>query len=223
MRQKTEIEYRYVFGEAQSLNMKNKNLIRFVESFIILPALTISSSMPAGSISQAVLNIVNTPSAVSLEKQNNQPSDIEKIKAQKAESIDAYFRARNMPLAGTGMKMVLEAEKNEIDWRLLPAIAVRESTGGKNACKKVENNSFGWGSCKIGFDSNEEAIEIVARNLGGNNPNTARHYDDKTTKQILRAYNPPTIVRRYAEQVMDIMNAIGVEDTESTPLAIATT
>ena len=66
-------------------------------------------------------------------------------------------------------------------------IAVRESTGGKHDCVKVENNPFGWGSCKISFDSNEEAIEIVAMNLGGNNPNTEKHYDNKTTKQILRS------------------------------------
>jgi len=130
----------------------------------------------------------------------------------KAEAIDSYFESKDMPLLGMGMKMVEEAEKNNLDWRLLPAIAVRESTGGKFECKKVSNNPFGWGSCKIGFDSNEEAIETVARNLGGNNPNTEKHYDNKTTKQILRAYNPPSIVLRYAEQVISIMNAIGPED-----------
>jgi len=211
--------------------MKNKNWIQFVESFILLPVLTISSQMPAGSISQAVLNIVDTPSVVSLEKQNITVSDLlalndakdQELKDQKvkAEAIDAYFREHDMPLAGFGMKMVEEAQKNDLDWRLLAAIAVRESTGGKFECKKVENNAFGWGSCKIGFKSNEEAIEIVAKNLGGNNPNTARHYEDKTTKQILRAYNPPSVVPRYAEQVISIMNAIGVADEEvvTTPKA----
>ncbi|KKP87499.1 MAG: hypothetical protein UR90_C0003G0016 [Parcubacteria group bacterium GW2011_GWC1_35_8] len=204
--------------------MKNKKLIRFVESFILLPILTISSQMPAGSISQAVVNIVNTPSVVSQEKQNISISDFlalndvknQKIEDQKikAEAIDAYFGEHDMPLEGMGMKMVEEAEKNDLDWRLLAAIAVRESTGGKFECKKVENNAFGWGSCKIGFKSNEEAIEIVAKNLGGNNPNTARHYEDKTTKQILRAYNPPSIVPRYAEQVISIMNTIGSVDEE---------
>jgi len=195
-----------------------------VESFILLPILTISSQMPAGSISQAVVNIVNTPSVVSQEKQNISISDFlalndvknQKIEDQKikAEAIDAYFGEHDMPLEGMGMKMVEEAEKNDLDWRLLAAIAVRESTGGKFECKKVENNAFGWGSCKIGFKSNEEAIEIVAKNLGGNNPNTARHYEDKTTKQILRAYNPPSIVPRYAEQVISIMNTIGSVDEE---------
>ena len=130
------------------------------------------------------------------------------MKTLKAEAIDAYFKERGMPLHGTGMKMVEEAEKNGLDWRLVAAIAVRESTGGKFECKKATFNAFGWGSCKINFNSDEHAIETVARNLGGNNPKTAHHYAGKTTIQILRAYNPPSIVPRYAEQVISIMNAI---------------
>jgi len=140
------------------------------------------------------------------------------VKKAKAEAIDAYFAERKMPLAGTGLTMVEEAEKNGLDWRLLAAIAVRESTGGRNACKRVANNPFGWGSCKIGFESNEKAIETVAKNLGGNNPNTAYHYDDKETKEILQAYNPPSIVPRYAEQVMAIMDVIGEPEMTVTPL-----
>lgn len=131
----------------------------------------------------------------------------------KAEAIDRYFREREMPLDGTGMFMVEQAEKNGLDWRLLPAIAVRESTGGKFACKNATYSAFGWGSCKINFKSNEHGIETVAKNLGGNNPNTASHYGgDKTTLQKLRAYNPPSIVPRYAEQVISIMDAIGEKD-----------
>ncbi len=173
------------------------------------------------SLSFGGIHNIEVPQSVLAQKFNievngvlafNQATNLEtealKIKAQKAEAIDAYFAERDMPLEGMGMKMVEEAENNEIDWRLLPAIAVRESTGGKNDCNKVKNNPFGWGSCKIGFDSLDKAIETVAHNLGGNNPNTTKHYDNKTTKQILRAYNPPSIVPRYAEQVISIMNAI---------------
>lgn len=142
------------------------------------------------------------------------------IQQIKAEAIDTYFRERSMPLEGMGMKMVVEAEKNGLDWRLIAAIAVRESTGGKFECKKVPNNPFGWGSCKIGFESNDHAIETVARNLGGNNPKTAYHYDDKTTIQILRAYNPPSVVPKYAEQVISIMKVIG-EDSIALPAELA--
>ena len=62
----------------------------------------------------------------------------------KADAIDAYFAKNDAPLEGYGMKFVLEAEKNVIDWRLLPAIAMRESTGGKHACKSVKNSVFGY-------------------------------------------------------------------------------
>lgn len=130
----------------------------------------------------------------------------------KAEAIDTYFKDHDMPLEGMGKKMVEEAEKNGLDWRLLAAISVRESTGGKFACIKATYNSFGWGSCKIGFKSNEQAIETVAKNLGGNNPNTARHYADKNTREILKAYNPPSIVPKYVDQVISIMNEIGDEN-----------
>lgn len=193
--------------------MKKHNLIRFAQSLVILPVMSMPSLMGGIYHSEITKNVL-------VQKQNIEAPallDLEAAETRiKADAIDAYFKARNMPLTGTGLTMVLEAEKNDIDWRLLPAIAVRESTGGKNACNKVKNNSFGWGSCKIGFESNAQAIETVARNLGGNNPKTAHHYDEKSTKQILRTYNPPSVVARYAEQVMAIMKAIGPEEVEVT-------
>lgn len=205
--------------------MKNTKLIRFVNSLIILPALTMSGAN-MGTMSQAVATVVNNSPVAYTQKINSEAqAEKEKLEAQniKASAIDTYFKERDMPLAGFGMKMVLEAEKNGLDWRLLPAIAVRESTGGKFACKKVKFSSFGWGSCKINFESNEKAIETIAHNLGGNNPKTAHHYDEKTTKQILRAYNPPSIVPRYAEQVISIMNAIGDADDTNTSNIVANT
>ena len=204
--------------------MKNNNLIRFVQSLVLLPLLT--ASLPLTSInsinpsqnvlvkkvnieaiSGVALNQVITPEA------NLVSAQIFKDKMQaEADSIDAYFTEHDMPLAGTGMTMVKEAYLNDLDWRLLPAIAVRESTGGKNACDKVKFNPFGWNSCKTGFDSYEDAITTVAENLGGNNPSTAHHYDNKTVKEILQAYNPPSIIPRYANQVMSIMDALGDAD-----------
>lgn len=130
----------------------------------------------------------------------------EVVRKEKADAIDAYFAKYDAPLEGYGMKFVLEAEKNEIDWRLLPAIAMRESTGGKHACKKVPNSVFGYGSCKISFNSIDESIEIVARSLGGNNPNTAHHYEDKTTLQILKKYN--SVIPTYSKEIVRIMKTI---------------
>ena len=64
----------------------------------------------------------------------------------------------------------------------------------------------------------------MARNLGGNNPNTARSYDNKSIKQILQAYNPPYVAPKYASQVMAIMDDLGSPDTATaTTLANANT
>ena len=200
--------------------MKNKKLIQFLESIILLPVIASSplvSNLPTTSMIGA------SPQTILLQKNNtrfrnvlasNQVIDakLEQKLQKQAEAVDAYFKSKNMPLYGMGRKMVEEADLNDLDWRLIPAISARESTGGRDECNKVSFNPFGWGSCKIGFKSYEDAIETVARNLGGNNPSTAKHYDNKTTKQILHAYNPPSIVPRYAEQVMSIMNAIGDEN-----------
>ncbi len=194
--------------------------MRLVSTFAFLPIMGISGLMV--NIPPAQPNITIASQTAYLQKLNtkaqgflalNQEVDLKvKIQQLKADAINVYFSAHDMPLESTGMKMVQEAEKNDLDWRLLPAIAMRESTGGKFACIRVNNNPFGWGSCKIGFDSLDGAIETVARNLGGNNPKTAQYYANKNTMQILRAYNPPSVVLRYAEQVMKIMNDIGDEN-----------
>jgi hypothetical protein len=199
--------------------MKNNNLIRFAQSLVFLPVMTMSLS--AGNIHNIEIQQNALVKKVNIETNGilaiNQAVD-PKIQILKTEAlaIDAYFRDHDMPMVGTGMKMATEADLNDLDWRLIPAIAVRESTGGKFDCQKAENNPFGWGSCKISFKSLDEAIEMIAKNLGGNNPSTAKHYDNKTTKQILHAYNPPSIVPRYAEQVLSIMNAIGSADMITT-------
>ena len=128
----------------------------------------------------------------------------------RTEKIDQYFKSNNMPLAGYGQKMVEVADKNDIDWRLIPALAVIESTGGKYACKSVDFSPFGWGSCKIGFKSYDQAIEVLGTNLGGNNPKTKHHYDGKDTKGILAKYN--SVIPDYTAKIMKVMDAI--EKTE---------
>ena len=189
-----------------------------MESFVLLPIMTVS--MPIGNVTKDnYVTPTQVPPTVLSQKLNieanglfafNQVMD-QKAKdlKSKADAIDTFFKEHNMPLEGTGMKMVVEADKNGLDWRLLPAISIIESTGGRHACKKATHSFFGWGSCKINFESDEQAIEVVAMNLGGNNPDTDHHYAGKTTKEILQKYNPPSIVPKYAEKVMKVMDEIG--------------
>ncbi len=129
----------------------------------------------------------------------------EDLRKEHAEAIDVFFKDRKMPLRGTGMTFVLVAEKYGLDWRLLPAISVRESSGGKEACGY---NPFGWGSCKIhNFYSYEEAIEALGKNLGGANKSTSKYYAGKTTEEKLYYYNG-SVEPPYTGEVIAIMEMI---------------
>lgn len=176
-------------------------------------ATTLSMSAFTTAVNTAVTPTISSDTAtasVSTEPASvKTDADLLKEKeSEEAAKIDAYFKQNGMPLAGYGMKMVIEAEKHDLDWRLIPAIAIRESSGGLHQCKSVTYSPFGFGSCKISFKSYDNAIEVVATNLGGDNPNTAKAYDNKTTKQILMAFNPPSVVPDYSGQVMRLMDKI---------------
>jgi hypothetical protein len=205
--------------------MQNKKLIRFVESFLLLPIVTVS--MPLGIFSNPKVDTetIQIPQIVLAQQENieaingllafNQELDRKaEILRTQAEAIDAYYRKYNMPLEGTGMIMAKAAQENGLDWRLLPAISVIESTGGIHACKNATHSFMGWGSCKINFNSDKEAIEIIAQNLGGNDPDTDHHYAGKSVKEILQKYNPPSIVPNYANKVMKVMKKFGPDPVE---------
>jgi hypothetical protein len=185
----------------------NNTVHSITRSFIIVPMLATTLSMNAftAAIEKAV-----TPTQASAQTPSAEEVELQATLEDRAAKIDAYYAKNDMPLEGYGMKMVLEAQKHDLDWRIIPAIAVRESTGGKHACKKATFNPFGWGSCKISFASYDKAIETLATNLAGKNPNTARAYGNKSTRGILESYNPPSVVPTYASEVMSIMSRISV-------------
>lgn len=176
-----------------------------MHSFVMIPMLMSSPIASLGSINLAVLdtNKITVENSVITTQE-------EVERKEKAEAIDTYFKEHDAPLEGYGMKFVLEAEKNNLDWRLLPAIAMRETTGGKQMCKnpKAPNNAFGWGSCKMGFESIDSSIEHIAKTISGNNPNVKAYKSGMTSEQILKKYNPDHIIPGYSLQVIKIMNSI---------------
>ena len=135
----------------------------------------------------------------------NEKIDEEKMEKnedkEQAQRIDEYFKKRDMPLAGYGKTFVDSAKKYNIDPRLLAAIGVRESSGGK---RLMNNNPFGWGGALIKFKDFSEAIDVVSMNLGGHNPNTAKYYKDADTMEKLWYYNG-TVIPTYPEEVIAIM------------------
>jgi len=183
--------------------MNKQKINQFLQSFIAIPMLAMA--VPITGIG-AIPNLASVTDKITPAETSVITTQEEVARKEKAQAIDSFLASYDAPLEGYGMKFVLEAEKNDIDWRLLTAIAMRESTGGKQACKKATNSVFGYGSCKINFKSIDESIEVVSQSLGGNNPNTANHYDGKNTLQILKKYN--SVIPSYTKQVVKIMKMI---------------
>jgi hypothetical protein len=188
--------------------MKKQKIISYLQSIIAIPMFAIA--MPLSGVGAlpdftAITNSLTGENSVIKTQE-------EVILEEKAEKIDALLALYKSPLEGHGMKFVTEAEKHDIDWRLLVAISGRESTFGKHSCKRVTNSFLGYGSCRINFESTDDAIEKVSASLGGNNVKTAHHYDGKTTLQILRKYN--SVIPNYPKEVVRIMKMIDDDGKE---------
>lgn len=78
--------------------------------------------------------------------------------------LKKYLRYYHSPLENYAQKLVVEADKNGLDYRLLTAIAQQES----NLCKFIppgSHNCWGWGihsKGSLGFTSYDKAIETVS-------------------------------------------------------------
>lgn len=100
------------------------------------------------------------------------------------------------------------AREYNIDWRLLPAISVQESSCGKH---QLYNNWWGFGSSGglVRFKNIFYGMDYVMAKL------TMPPYQDKTIEEILQIYGPhpngwpsPT----YYKSVLKLMNQIGNKD-----------
>ena len=177
------------------MNSKNKKIYQ------IIIGLLVSLALVAPSASWAKGQSLRLADSFSPLTYLSDLADQNKLDADRAKRLDDYFEKRDMPLAGYGSKFVEVAEKCGLDWRLLPAISVRESSGGKHLMNK---NPFGWGSAKIKFYNFEDAIETVSDNLCGFNLATAKYYKNKTILQQLWYYNG-SVMPSYPQEVLDIM------------------
>jgi hypothetical protein len=111
--------------------------------------------------------------------------------------LQAFFNAYGCPGQLHIEDYLRAADTYGIDYRLLPAVSVRESTCGRYQRK---NNHWGWDSAKVGFVSVAKGIEYIAHQLA-----RGRYYRGKTLDQKLRMYNPNP---RYAAEVRKLMGEI---------------
>lgn len=110
------------------------------------------------------------------------------IKDKRIAVLKAFLRHYDSPLYDHAEFIVKISDEYTLDYRLIPAIAMQESTG----CKFIPANSYncwGWGiygNTVTRFASYPEAIQTVAKGL-------KTHYIDKgltTPERIMRKYTP---------------------------------
>lgn len=111
----------------------------------------------------------------------------------RAKIIENFFKGYNSPLSGYARDFVKTADKYKLDPKLLPAIAMQESLGGK---KVISNsyNPFGWGiydKLVVRFSSWEEGIERVGRSLREDYLNRGLN----SPAQIMTKYTPPSLAK----------------------------
>lgn len=104
-----------------------------------------------------------------------------------------FFKERKCPLANYAKEFIEVADRYNIDYRLMPAIAMQESQGGK-IMPKESNNPFGYGvygGKVMRFETFAAAIEKVGQGLRTN------YLDQglKTPVEIMAKYTPPSLAK----------------------------
>ena len=118
--------------------------------------------------------------------------------------LKRFFEERGSPAREHVGDFILAADRNKLDWRLLPSISVVESGGGK---EYKNNNILGWGSCKERFPSVKAGIHAVAKRLS-----TSNLYKNKGVEGILRTYNSnadyPSRVKRVMYTISPVLTPV---------------
>lgn len=139
------------------------------------------------------------------ERDNKKP-EIKIKKDSRVANLKVFFRKYNSDLYEHTEFIVETSDKYGLDYRLLPAIAMQEST----LCKNIPSNSYncwGWGiygNMVTRFSSYEEAIDTVAKGL-------KEYYIDKglvSVEQIMSKYNPSSPNGSWAHGVMSFIETI---------------
>jgi hypothetical protein len=90
----------------------------------------------------------------------------------RVDHLRAYLKSHNSPMADDAAVFVREADRNNLDWKLVVAIAGAESTFGKHI-PTGSYNGWGWGiptgaHSGIGFKDWEHGIMTVSEGLKKN-------------------------------------------------------
>jgi hypothetical protein len=114
--------------------------------------------------------------------------------------VRAFFDSYNCPQPDYADEYVRFADRYGVDYRILPAISLLESTCG--SFQRL-NNHWGWNSARTGFSSVTHGIEYITAQLAHDPAYRGRDIDGK-----LLSYNPRTSYKRLAKRLMKAIEPI---------------
>ncbi len=133
-------------------------------------------------VNTVLANVSMVSSSAQIQRTNQSiQTDIRQLVLKK------YLESHNSPLAPYSACFISNADKYNLDWRLVPAISGVESTFGKRMIPNTYN-AYGWGGGTIYFESWNDSIEVVSKTL------REKYYDNGTPNiaKIARRYAPPS-------------------------------
>ena len=122
----------------------------------------------------------------------------------RTEALSEYLLRRNAPFATHAGLIVSQADKYNLDWRLLVAISGVESTFGQRY-PQGSFNAWGWGiygDNRHGFSSWEDAITTISKEL------RVRYMDRWGAKDVYQIGNSYAASPTWAARVISFMNTI---------------
>lgn len=114
--------------------------------------------------------------------------------------LETFFELHGCPAPYHTTDYLRAADRYALDYRLLPAISVVESTCGQY-CRL--NNYWGWDSARTGFTSVPSGINFITKQLA-----RGLYYKGVSLEEKLHMYNPGT---KYANAIKKLMREIDRE------------
>jgi hypothetical protein len=175
---------------------------------ITLLFITIVISSPNGSIAKRIESVnANLYALFSANpKIVNWSSMSYSVDNPRTAIIRQFFAYHKAPLSEYAEEIVKQADQNSIDWRLIPAIGMCESNGGKNI-PEDSFNAWGWAASEKDLAEKSESynnkswehgIARVSKGLATGyyhliDPSDGIDFDEIWT--IMKKYTPPSVAK----------------------------
>ena len=135
-------------------------IVWFIATPVFLFALSLYSSKNQNI--SPISSAIDTEQAQTLE--NNIEGQVLGVKIEDARPFIVAKFLNGTKLESYSEQIIQASDKYGIDYRFIPAIAMKESQGG-NTARAGSYNAWGWENGRTNFSSWESAIETVAKTL----------------------------------------------------------